>query len=163
MSQSIFEVVDDKTVWIKAYIDEKLSGSIRVGQEAVITLRSQREIKYKGIVKRIVAKSDAVTQEREVDVAFEKLPIPFYIDEQAEVLITVKNLSNIVKIPVNAVVYKNGEPCIWINENNKAFCKSINIISKSEHEVGIKEFDINSKILIPSASKKSLMEGMSVH
>jgi len=162
-SQTIFEIVNPKTVWIKAYIDEKLSGSIKVGQSAKITLRSQRDVKYKGIVKRIVAKSDAVTQEREVDIAFENLPIPFYIEEQAEVLIDVKHIDNIIKVPSNVIVYKNDKPCIWINNNSKAYCQNVEIIAKTQNEIAVKNLDINSKIIITNKNKKPLTEGMSIH
>ena len=162
-SQTIFEIVDPKTVWIKAYIDEKLSGSIKVGQSATITLRSQREIKYKGIVKRIVAKSDAVTQEREVDVAFVNLPIPFYIEEQAEVLIATKHFDNVIKIPAKTLVYKNEKPFVWINKENKAHLQSINIIAKTQSEIAVDNLDINSKLLVSNPKKKSLSEGMSIH
>ena len=162
-SQTIFEIVDPKTVWIKAYIDEKLSGAIKVEQSATIILRSQRDIKYKGIVKRIVAKSDSVTQEREVDIAFENLPIPFYIEEQAEVLIAVKHLDDIIKVPSSVVTYKNAKPCIWINNNSKANCKSVEIIAKTQDEVAVNNLDINSKIIISNPKKKSLTEGMSIH
>jgi len=161
--QTIFEIVDPKTVWIKAYIDEKLSGSIKVGQIAKIILRSQRDVKYKGIVKRIVAKSDAVTQEREVDVVFENLPIPFYIEEQAEVLIATKHLDNVIKVPSNVVKYKNGNPCLWIKKDFKATCKSVEIIAKTQDEVAVNNFDINVEILITDPKKKLLTEGMSIH
>ena len=72
-SQSILKIVDPKTVWIKAYIDEKISGDVKVGQKASITLRSQNDKKFSGYVKRIVAQSDAITEEREVNIAFDKL------------------------------------------------------------------------------------------
>jgi len=162
-SQTIYEIVDPKTVWIKAYIDEKLSGNIRLSQSATITLRSQRENPYKGSVKRIVAKSDAVTQEKEVDIIFNTLPIPFYINEQAEILISIKEFSNIIKIPVNAVVYKHEEPCVWVEKKSKAHCQNIKIIARDQDEVGVSSFDITNKILIMAKDKKSLSEGMRVH
>ena len=162
-SQTIFEIVDPKTVWIKAYIDEKLSGSIKVGYSAKITLRSQRDVKYKGVVKRIVAKSDSVTQEREVDVAFEELPIPFYIEEQAEVLIATQHLDNVVKVPSSVVVYKNAQACIWLNNDFKAHCQKVEVIAKTQEEIAVKDLDINSKIIITNAKNKPLSEGMSIH
>ena len=162
-SQTIFEIVDPKTVWIKAYIDEKLSGSIKVGYSAKITLRSQRDVKYKGVVKRIVAKSDSVTQEREVDVAFEELPIPFYIEEQAEVLIATQHLDNVVKVTSSVVVYKNAQACIWLNNDFKAHCQKVEVIAKTQEEIAVKNLDINSKIIITNAKNKPLSEGMSIH
>jgi RND family efflux transporter MFP subunit len=162
-SQTIFEIVNPKSVWIKAYIDEKLSGDIRVGQSVKILLRSQRDTIYKGIVKRIVAKSDIVTQEREVDVAFENLPIPFYINEQAEVNIETKKLKNIMKIPLKTVLYNNKKPYIWINQDGKAHSLEIKIVGKTLTEIGIKDIDKDIKILVPNPRKRVIKEGMSIN
>jgi len=162
-SQTIYEIVDPKTVWIKTYVDEKVSGDIRVSQSATIVLRSQRDKHYKGTVKRIVAKSDAVTQEKEVNVAFDNLPIPFYINEQAEVLISTKHFSKVTKIPLKALVYQNGEPCVWINKEGKAHCQKVEIIAKDKDSIGLKNFDINSRIILISKNNKPLSEGMRVH
>ncbi len=161
-SQNIYEIVDPKTVWIKAFIDEKLSGNIKLSQRASIVLRSQKDKHFKGSVKRIVAKSDAVTQEKEIDISFDTLPMPFYINEQAEVLISTQHFSEITKIPLRAVVYQNGEPCIWINKDAQAHCRKVEIIAKNKEHIGVKDFDINNKIIIMSKNNKTLSEGMSV-
>jgi multidrug efflux pump subunit AcrA (membrane-fusion protein) len=42
-SFSILKIVDPKTLWIKAYIDERISADVRVGQKAHINLRSQSD------------------------------------------------------------------------------------------------------------------------
>lgn len=162
-SQPILKIVDPKTVWIKAYIDEKLSGNIKVGQKATIFLRSQGEKKFAGIIKRIVAQSDAITQEREVNVAFEKLPIPFYINEQAEVNIFVKSYKDIVKIPARAVTYEDAKVGIWINIDQKAHFQTIDVFAKSSTELGVKGIDKDTKIIIASKKNKPLKEGMSIH
>jgi len=161
-SQTILKIVDPKTVWIKTYVDEKISGNIKVGQSAIITLRSQRDKKYKGIVKRIVAQTDAVTQEREIDVAFEKLPIPFYINEQSEVLITTKHLSNVVKIPSKVLISKDGNLGMWVKENSKAHFKKLDITARGENELSASNLKTSDKIIVTSNKKKPLYEGASI-
>jgi RND family efflux transporter MFP subunit len=162
-SQTIFEIVDPKTVWVKAYVDEKLSGDIKVAQNATIILRSQRDVKHKGIVKRIVAKSDAVTQEKEIDIAFEKLPIPFYINEQAEVFIAVKHIEKIAKIPAKAMMYENGKAFVWAKVDSKAKRVYVDIVAKNENFFGVKNIDKNIQILLSDPKKKTIKEQMSVH
>lgn len=161
-SQSILQIVDPKTVWIKAYIDEKISGNVTVGQKANITLRSQNDKIFSGYVKRIVAQSDAVTQEREVNIAFDTLPNPFYINEQAEVNIATKHFKNIVKIPSTAVLYQGENVGVWVNENGKAHFQSLEIIARGEKELGVTGVDKDAKILIATPKNKALKEGMSV-
>ena len=163
-STTILKIVDPKTLWIKAYIDEKISGDIKVGQKAEITLRSQSNKQFTGYVKRIVAQSDAVTQEREINVAFDDLPIPFYINEQARVTINVKTISNAITIPLNTLKVEDGKEGVWTLIDNKAYFKELNIQAKGDNEAaiisGIKTEDI---IIIPDSSKKALSEGMRIH
>jgi RND family efflux transporter MFP subunit len=161
-SQSILQIVDPKTVWIKAYIDEKISGEVRVGQKATITLRSQNDKKFSGYVKRIVAQSDAVTQEREVNIAFDTLPNPFYINEQAEVIIATKHFNNIIKIPSTAVLYQNENVGVWVNKKGEAHFQNLQIIARGEKELGVTGVDKDVMILIPTPENKALKEGMSV-
>ena len=162
-SQTILKIVDPKTIWIKAYIDEKISGDVRVGQKALIQLRSQKDKKFSAIVKRIVAQSDIITGEREVNVAFDDLPIPFYINEQAEVSITVKKLKDVVKVPSNVIIYKDGKAGVWVALDKKAKLQNVEIIARSKDEIAISGLDKNRKIIIPQTDKKSLKDGMSIH
>ena len=163
-STTILKIVDPKTLWIKAYIDEKISGDIKVGQKAEITLRSQSNKQFTGSVKRIVAQSDAVTQEREINVAFDELPIPFYINEQARVTINAKTISNAITIPLNTIKVEDGKEGVWTLIDNKAYFKELNIQAKGDNEAaitsGIKTEDI---IIIANSSKKALSEGMRIH
>ena len=137
---------------------------MKVGQKAEITLRSQSKKQFTGYVNRIVAQSDAVTQEREINVSFDELPIPFYINEQTRVTINVKTISNAITIPLNTLKIEDGKEGVWTLIDNKAYFKELNIQAKGDSEAsiisGIKTEDM---IIIPDNSKKSLSEGMRVH
>ena len=163
-SATILKIVDPKTVWIRAYIDERISGDVKVGQKASITLRSKSNKIFKGHVERIVAQSDSVTQEREINIAFDNLPIPFYINEQARVSVNVKKITNTLKIPLNTLKIQNSKEGVWILKDDKAYFKTLDIQAKSDTEAaivdGLMENDI---VLIPNSSKKPLSEGMRVH
>ena len=162
-STTILKIVDPKTLWIKAYIDEKISGDIKVGQKAEITLRSQSNKQFTGYVKRIVAQSDAVTQEREINVAFDELPIPFYINEQARVTINAKTISNAITIPLNTLKVEDGKEGVWTLIDNKAYFKELNIQAKGDNEAAINGIKTEDIIIIPDSSKKALSEGMRIN
>jgi RND family efflux transporter MFP subunit len=162
-SQTILQIVDPKSVWIKTYIDEKISGNVEVGQKASIKLRSQHEKRFSGTVKRIVAQSDAVTQEREVNVAFDKLPIPFYINEQAEVNIASKTYTDVVKVPAQALSYYNEKTGVWVEKSGKAHFVPLKILARGHKEVAVSGLEEGRTILIESAKNKPLKEGSSVH
>jgi len=157
------KAVDSLQTRISRYKIYAISSNIKVGQKAIIILRSKQNKKLKGYVKRIVAQSDPVTLEREVDVAFDKLPIPFYINEQAQVVITTKQFKKLLRVPANLIVYKDEKPGIWIVKNNKAHFQSVKIIARGENYIGISGIEDNTKLLIASPRNKPLKEGMSLH
>ena len=162
-TQPILEIVDPKTVWIKAYIDEKISGAVKVGQKATITLRSQSDKKFSGVVKRIAPQSDAVTEEREVDVAFETLPIPFYMNEQAEVLIATKVLKNVVKVPLNLLIHKGDKVGVWVDNGSKAHFNVVNVKGMNSTEAAVEGLTLQQKLILPAPNKKPLSEGSGIH
>ena len=162
-STSILKMIDTKTLWVETKIDERISSSIKEGQSARIMLRSQPDKSYKGIVKRIGAVSDAVTLEREIDVAFENIPEPFYINEQAEVSIDVKTYTNVVKIPLKVVVQNGGKLGVWIVEKFRAKFQTIEKIAQDDKSVAVKNLSKDMKIIVPNTRKKPLKDGMKIH
>jgi len=160
-SQTILEIVDPQSVWVKTYIDEKIIGSIKVGQPARIQLRSSSK-EFSGKVARIVSQSDTVTQEREVDVVFDKLPIPFYINEQAEVTIASEHHEGVIKVPSKVLSYYKEQRGIWILKEGKAHFVALKIIAQGVHEVAVDGLKEGELILLESAHNKPLKEGASI-
>jgi len=161
--QTIVQIVNPKDVWVVAHIDERVSGRIKVAQKAVITLRSKEGEKFTGVVKRVAPMSDAITQEREVDVAFTNLPKPFYMNEQAEVKIFTKSLKNVLTIPAELIVYKESSAGVWVEKEGKAHLKKIEVVAISEGRASIKKLTTGDKLLRVSPKNKPLDEGMRVH
>jgi len=64
--EQLFTLVDPKTVWVLAYIDEAKAGRVTVGQRAEVTLRSLADRRFAGRVMRIDIESDRVNEERKV-------------------------------------------------------------------------------------------------
>ncbi len=161
-SQTILEIVDPNSVWVKTFIDERVSGMVKIGQKAQIKLRSSKK-EFNGEVIRIVAQSDLVTQEREIDVSFNKLPIPFYINEQAEVSIFSKHYTGVIKIPAKALNYYNEQKGVWIKKDNKAHFIPIDIIARSSNEVAVSNVKEGETLLIETSKNRPLKEGSSVN
>ena len=159
----ILEIVDTETLWVETKIDERISSKIKVGQDASITLRSRPNIIYKGKVERVNAISDAVTLEREIDVAFLNIPKPFYINEQAEVKIEIKTFTNVVKIPLKVVVQNGGVMGVWVVKNSKAHFVAVNKIAQNDEEMAVENLREKTKLIVPDSHKKPLTDGMKIH
>jgi multidrug efflux pump subunit AcrA (membrane-fusion protein) len=160
---ALVKIVDPKTLWAKAWIDERISGKVKVGQRAAITLRSREDTPFDGVVKRISAVSDPVTEEREVDVGFVKIPKPFYINEQVEVSISIETFDGLYRVPLYLLVRYKGEKGVWIDQNDKAHFMKLSIIAEDGTYAGVdKGLTKETKILVPDSKKKPLFEGSSI-
>ncbi|MCF6309777.1 MAG: efflux RND transporter periplasmic adaptor subunit [Sulfurimonas sp.] len=162
-SSSILKVIDTKTLWAETKIDERISSAIKKGQSGSIRLRSQADKSYEGIVKRVGTMSDAVTLEREIDVAFVNIPTPFYINEQAEVSIDINMYTNVLKIPLEVIVQNGGKLGVWVVDNNHAIFKAIDKIAQDDKSVAVKNLSKDMKIIVPNRNKKPLKDGMKIH
>ncbi len=157
--QPIVTIADPKTVWVRVYIDERESGRIEVGNRAKIRLRSHPEKEFGGKVARVEAKSDPVTQERTIDVAFDKIPIPFYLNEQAEATIETGEIEGALLIPDNTVV--NGG--VWVYRDGKAHFVKVKILARDDRKIAVEGVEPDSKILVPDLHKKPLKEGTDIN
>lgn len=162
-SAPIFKIVDPKTLWVKANIDERLANQVKVMQKATIKLRSKPNEKIIGTLQRVVAMSNAVTLEREVNIGFDVTPEQFYINEQAEVNIEVAQHENVLKIPLKLLVAKEGKKGVWVAEGNNAFFKPVTLLAQNDEEAAISSgIDANTELLLITPSNKPLSDGMKI-
>ncbi len=118
--QSVFTLVEANTVWAVGYVDERLAGRLHVGQPAEIALRSDSGKRFAGHVARIEIQSDAVNEERLVDVAFDQIPARIHLAEQAEVYIITGTVARAVVVPQTAVAnLADGKGVVWTLENGR--------------------------------------------
>jgi HlyD family secretion protein len=112
--QAVFTLVDPETIWVLGYVDERLAGGLALGQRAEIALRSEAGRRYPGHVARIEIQSDAVNEERLVEVAFDSIPRDIHLAEQAEVVITTGSIDRAALVPQTAVAeLRGGHGTVW--------------------------------------------------
>ncbi|MSM39390.1 MAG: efflux RND transporter periplasmic adaptor subunit [Geobacter sp.] len=129
--QSIFTMADPATVWVKANVDESLLAGIGVGKPAQISLRSAQQVAIPGHVARLARQSDRVTEELEVDVAFDKPRKDFRIGEQADVYITAAAKRGVLALPSAAVVSRGAQRGVWVVVDGRLAFRPV--------EIGIEE------------------------
>ncbi|MBT7266128.1 MAG: efflux RND transporter periplasmic adaptor subunit [Rhodospirillaceae bacterium] len=101
--ESVFTLVDPKSVWVLGHISESRSGLIALDHPAEIRLRSRPHELFKGKVQRIDIESDRVTEERRVFLSCHGCLDKFSLGEQAEVYVTTAILEKALFVPENAV------------------------------------------------------------
>ena len=102
-SEPVFTLIDPKSIWVLAYIDESKAGEVRVGEPAEIVLRSRAGQRYRGQVARIEPESDRVNEERRIEISFDHLPDNFNLGEQAEVYVTTARLPQAILVPESVI------------------------------------------------------------
>ena len=118
--EPVFTLIDPKSVWVLAFIDESKAGEIEVGKPADIVLRSRPNQRFSGTVARIEPESDRVNEERRIAIAFDELPTDFHLGEQAEVYITVTRLAQPLLVPEAAIVgLGKSRGTVWTVEDGR--------------------------------------------
>ena len=116
--EPVFTLIDPKSVWVLAYVDESKAGEIRVGEPADFVLRSLPRQRFQGKVARIEPESDRVNEERRVEIAFDHVPDSFNLGEQAEVYIRTQRLPQALLVPETAIEgLGQGRGTIWTVED----------------------------------------------
>ncbi len=116
--QPVFTLIDPKSIWVLAYIDESKAGEIKVGEPAEIVSRSRPNQRLHGQVARIEPESDRVNEERKVEITFDRIPDYANLGEQAEVYITTVRLPQALLVPEAAITgLGKDHGTVWTVEN----------------------------------------------
>lgn len=120
--QRIFTLMDPTTVWTLAYVDEERAGALELGQKADVRLRSLPHQVFTGKIVRIGIESDRVNEERRVWIACDQCPAQVFLGEQAEVRITVAELTEALLVPEVAITGFDGHRGrIWVAQDGRAY------------------------------------------
>ena len=137
--QAVLQVFDPATLWVKARIDQGQAGGVRVGQPAAIVLRSDPNRSYRGRVARVDWVSDAVTEERIINVSFDEPLEDIPIGELVEVTIRTAELSGALSVPAAAVKRLERQDGVWQLRAGHAVFRPV--------KLGITTLDGRSQIL----------------
>ncbi len=123
----IFTLADPRTVWVKANVDESLLKGVAIGKKAMITLRSSQGEPLPGQVARLGRQSDRVTEELEVDVAFDEPLENFRLGEQSDVYIIAEMKKAVPSLPSAAIVTKDKKRGVWLVNNRKLTFREVTV------------------------------------
>jgi HlyD family secretion protein len=137
--QAVVQVIDPASLWVKARIDQAQAGGVRVGQAAEIVLRSKPNSAHPGQVQRVDWVSDAVTEERIVNVGFVARPERISVGELVEVTIRTAELANARSVPAAAVKRMERQDGVWVLAAGRVAFRPV--------KLGITTLDGRSQIL----------------
>lgn len=160
--QAVLRLVNPASLWVRARIDQSRAQQIQLGQAASIVLRSAPGQAMSGRVARIELQSDAVTEERIVDVAFDPPPTRLYLGELAEVTIQLPGVADALSVPSAAIVQVNNQTGVWQMLDSRARFKPVRIGSQGQGGLTqvLSGLTQGEKIIVYST--KQLCDGMRV-
>ena len=161
-NQTLVEMVNPNDVWVATHIDTRVSGKVKLGDSATIKLQSSSK-KYSGKVVEINPINNPITYEREIDVAFNNVPIPFYLEEQAKVSIFITSYKDAIKIDSKALSINDGKDGVWVLNGDRVQFKRVKILAYEDKMVAVEGISKDSKIVLPDPKKKSLSNGMKIY
>ncbi len=158
--QVVLQVLDLNSLWVETRIPQQQAGCVRVGQAAEVVLRSQPQTPIAGKVARIDMVSDAVTEERIVNVSLSNARAS--IGEYAEVTIKLPDLNDTRSIPSAAVKRMDKVSGVWVLREGKITFKPV--------KIGLSTMDGRTQILdglgegdeVIVYSQQALREGLKV-
>ncbi|MBU1214949.1 MAG: efflux RND transporter periplasmic adaptor subunit [Gammaproteobacteria bacterium] len=123
--QLALQVVDTSKLWIETRIAQQQAGQVRAGQTAQIVLRSRPHAPVAGKVARVDRVSDAVTEERIVNVTLDMPDAS--LGEYAEVTIALPVMKQVRSIPSAAVKSVSGQTGVWVLQDGEVRFKPVRI------------------------------------
>lgn len=135
--QLALQVVDTSRLWVETRIAQQQAGQVQAGQTAQIVLRSRPHAPVAGKVARVDRVSDAVTEERIVNVTLDMPDAS--LGEYAEVTIALPVMKQVRSIQSAAVKTVSGQTGVWVLQDGEVRFKPVRI--------GLATLDGRSQIL----------------
>jgi HlyD family secretion protein len=146
----VLEIISLDELWISAWVDETMLDKLKVGQISRIVFRSDPKTELPGKVVRISPQVDTETREVLVDVAVDRLPQSWAVGQRAEVYIETGRKENAVVIPQRVVVWRQGQPGVYVIENGRAYWRKISLGIEGKDKVEVTEgLQPGQVVLIP--------------
>ena len=122
VGEAVFSLIEPNSIWVRAFVDEAKAGGLRVGQKAMVRLRSEMNIAVEAEIVRIDQENDRVTEERRIYVRCTAC-VPEhqarFLGEQAEIEIIKRVVPEGVFIPLRNIEKFDGRSgTIWTVEND---------------------------------------------
>ena len=124
---SVLQLVSTDEMWIRAWVDETELARLAEGQPARTVFRSEPSVEYPGMVVRVGREADRETREILVDVLVQKLPAKWAIGQRAEVYIQVDHKENVMTLPAEFVLVRDGKTGVMVDKQPKARWREITV------------------------------------
>ncbi len=147
--------------WVVTQVDERETGSLRLGQPARVVFETDPLLAQPGHVARLSAEVDRVTEEREVDVSLDRSSASRFLGQRADVYIETARKQDAPRVPLTALVVQGSRPGVLAVVEGRARWRPVQLGLRDRRLVeivsGVTERDL--VIMSPLAGKKPISDG----
>lgn len=112
--EPVATVADPHLILVNAYVDQRFSGSLRVGQPVTVILRGRPHSPLQGRVYRVSPQADPSAEEMTVEVTFPLSPDALELGQWADVYIQIGTAQNALAIPQSAVMLMGNRRILFV-------------------------------------------------
>lgn len=160
--QPALQVIDPNDLWIKTRVDQRQAGLLSAGLKAAVVLRSQPQQRIAGTLERVDLISDAVTEERMVNVAFTAPGLRASLGEFAEVIFQLPRMKQVRALPSAAVKRIGQQEAVWLLQDGRARLRTIRTgLTTLDGQVQVIE-GLNEQDAVIVYSQQALRDGLKV-
>lgn len=146
----VLDIVSLDQLWISAWVDETLLNQLKEGQASKIVFRSAAKVQLPGKVARISPQVDSETRQVLVDVEVDQMPKIWAIGQRAEVYIETARKENAVVIPQNVLVWRKGQPGVFVIEDGKTHWRKVATGVQGKENIEVSEgLQAGQIVLVP--------------
>lgn len=160
--QAVLRLIDPASLWIKLRIDQGRSAGLAPGLKARIVLRSRPQQVFAGSVVRLELLSDAVTEERVAQVAFDQAPEALSVGEMAEVTLQLPPTRQSLLLASASVQRQGQKTGVWRLESGRPVFVPVRLgVSGLEGQIqALEGLKAGDEVVV--YSQKALSEGSRV-
>jgi HlyD family secretion protein len=119
-AQKILEIVDPRSIVVRARFDESVMNQIAVGQKATVRFISEPAEVYEGTVVELYHLVDQETREFTADVALAILPHNWALGQRATVQVDVPQNPRDILVPIALLDQRDGQAGLWLYHEGRA-------------------------------------------
>jgi HlyD family secretion protein len=162
--QTAFQIIDLQDMRVMAQVEETDVPNVQEGQSVEIFLDAYPDVTFTGKVTQVGVKSQtgsAGTTIFPVVVQMERTEIPLRLGYNATVDIKVLSKSNVIAVPITALIQEDGTEYIFVVEDGKAYRREIETGDMTEEWVQVVSgLDEGERIVVEGVGK--VKEGQKV-
>lgn len=159
--EAVFTLIDPRSLWGLAHVDEGRAGAIREGQPAAVRMRSLPGEIFAARVVRIGLESDRVTEERRINLRCERCPAQPILGEQITVEIETGRLPTARLVPEAAVEGFDGAAgLVWTIENGLLARRAVRFLARTlDARAALDPASVPNGVAVVTRSVAGMREG----